>query len=90
MIVEGLMTAGLWILDAILDVLDVLPSFPEGPATAIASYLDLVFDNVTILPFFFPVSFAAPILAIVFLMANWKRIYHFILWVWHKVPISSD
>lgn len=90
MIVEALMNAGLWILNALLNVLDVLPSFPDSAILAIADYLDLVMDNTAILPFFFPVDFALPIVGIVFLMANWKRVYHFVLWVWHKVPLSSD
>lgn len=90
MITQSLMTAGKWILSAILNVLDILPNFPEGVITALDDYLDLVFSNLSILPFFFPVSFGLSILSIVFVMSNWKRIYHFILWVWHKVPLSSD
>lgn len=90
MIVQALMTAGKWILSAILNVLDILPNFPDGVITALNDFFDLVFSNLAILPFFFPVSFGLSILSIVFVMANWKRIYHFILWVWHKVPLSSD
>lgn len=90
MIVEGLMQAGVWILNAILNALDILPTMPADVVTAINAYLQLVFDNVVILPFFFPVSFAAGMLPVVLILANWKRLYHFIMWVWHKVPISSD
>lgn len=90
MVFEALMNAGLWILNAILDVLDVLPNFPDSVVSALNDFFDLLFANLSLLWFFFPVSFGLHILGIVFLMANWKRIYHFILWVWHKVPISSD
>lgn len=86
MIVEALINFGLKIVDAFLTLLDVLPNMPESVVTAIGNYLDLVFDNMDILPFFFPVSFAMPILAIVIVMANWKRIYHFVKWVYDFIP----
>lgn len=90
MILEGLMTAGLWILNSFLDVLDILPTFPVAVISALSDFLDLIFDNACLVPFFFPVPFALVILAIVFPMANWKRIYHFIMWIWWKIPWSSS
>lgn len=90
MIIEALMTAGLWIVNAILDVLDVLPNMPESVISALDQFLALVFDNAGLVDFFFPISFALPILSTVFVLSNWKRLYHFILWLWHKIPISSD
>lgn len=90
MIVEGLMTAGRWILNAFLNVLDLLPNFPDEALIAMDDFLNLVFSHLGLLWFFFPVRFALSILGVVFVMANWKRLYHIILWVWHKVPLSSD
>lgn len=86
MIIEALLNFGLNIIDALLDLLDVLPNMPESVVTAIGNYLDLVFDNMDILPFFFPVSFALPLLGIVIVLANWKRLYHFIKWAYDLLP----
>lgn len=90
MIFEALMDAGLWILDAFMDVLDVLPAMPDSVISALSQFLSLLFDNACLVSFFFPVSFAVPILIIVFTLSNWKRIYHFLMWIWRKIPISSE
>lgn len=84
------MDVGLVIVNALLAVLDILPAMPDIVLSAVDDFMDLVIDNAYLTSFFFPVSFALPILTIVAFMANWKRIYFFLMWVWRKIPISSD
>lgn len=91
MIIEGLMNMGLWVFEALLDILDVLPNLPGTVISSVDSFFNLVLSNLDLLYFVFPcVDYALSLLGIVFILSNWRRLYHMIMWVWHKVPISSD
>lgn len=90
MIIEALMDVGVFIVRAILEVLDVLPRMPNSIVVAVDDFVLLILRNARLVDFFFPISFGVSILTIVVVLANWKRVYHFILWIWHKVPISSE
>jgi hypothetical protein len=89
MILEKMFDVGIWIIEAIMNLMDVLPAFPESLVTALNSFFDLIFNNLTILGFFFPISFAKVIIPMMVVVINFEHIYTFIMWVLKKIPMIN-
>ena len=63
-----------------------VPSFPEALINSVNGFLDLIFDNLTILGFFIrpeTLKFSVPLL--IFLL-NFELLYKLIMWIMRKVP----
>lgn len=87
------------ILEAILNLIKVLltfcfswinlPAVPETVTLGINQFLDLVFNNVTLLGFFVrPLTFqiAIPLLLIIM---NFEKLYRLTMWILRKIPMLS-
>lgn len=87
------------ILEAILSLIKILLSFcfswinlPQAPVeitSGITSFLDLIFNNLTLLGFFIrPITFqiAVPLLLVIM---NFERLYHLTMWILRKIPMLS-
>lgn len=86
MLVEALFTAVTWLIDAILNLLDVLPDFPEELVTSVEEFFSLIFDNLSILGFFVPLSTIKILIPLVILIINFEDVYAFIMWLLRKIP----
>lgn len=86
MLVEALFTAVTWLIDAILNLLDVLPDFPEELVTSVDEFFALIFDNLSILGFFVPLSTIKILIPLVILVINFEDVYAFIMWLLRKIP----
>lgn len=86
MLCEGLFNVVVWLLNAILNVLDVLPSIPESLASSIDVFFALIFDNLALLGFFLPIPTAKLILPLMILIINFEKVYTFVLWILRKIP----
>lgn len=86
MLVEGLGNLGLMVLNAILDLLDVLPDMPQPIITAVNAFVDLIFQGISLLNFFIPISYLGAFVLIAIAIDNFEKIYSFVLWVLRKVP----
>lgn len=87
MLVEKLIEWGLALLNGILNILDVLPDMPSTVVSALDSFFDLIFGNLTVLNFFLPVSYVATFVLIAVLVNNFERIYAAVMWVLRKIPV---
>lgn len=87
------------ILEVILNLVKVLltfcfswinlPAIPETITSGINQFLDLIFNNLTLLGFFIrPLTFqiAVPLLLVII---NFERLYHLTMWILHKIPMLS-
>ena len=86
MLVEALFTAVTWLIDAILNLLDVLPDFPEELVTSVEEFFALIFDNLSILGFFVPLTTIKILIPLVILVINFEDVYAFIMWLLRKIP----
>ena len=84
--VEALFTAVTWLIDAILNILDVLPDFPAELVTSVEEFFSLIFDNLSILGFFIPLPTIKILIPLVLLVINFEDIYAFIMWLLRKIP----
>lgn len=86
MLVEALFTAVTWLIDAILNVLDVLPEFPEELVASVEEFFSLIFDNLAVLGFFLPLPTVKILIPLVLLVINFEDVYAFIMWLLRKIP----
>lgn len=90
MITEALMNAGLFLLDTLLNFLDLLPDMPQELVTVLDEFFELIFSNGwTIACFVVPMDYALVLLPLVILVVNFERVYHLIMWVLRKIPIAG-
>ena len=88
MITEALMNAGLFLMNAILNFLDLLPDMPSEVISVLDEFFDLIFTNGWSLAcFLIPMDFALILLPLVILVVNFERVYHLIMWVLRKIPM---
>lgn len=90
MITETLMNAGLFLLDTLLNFLDLLPDMPQELVTVLDEFFELIFSNGwAIACFVVPMDYALVLLPLVILVVNFERVYHLIMWVLRKIPIAG-
>ena len=87
MLIETLINWGLQLLNAILNVLDILPDMPASVVSALDSFFDLIFDNLSLLNFFLPVTYVASFVLVAVLVENFEHIYSAVMWVLRKIPM---
>lgn len=86
MITETLFKVGIWLLNAVFNLLDVLPNMPVSLANSIDGFFSLIFDNLALLGFFFPIPTLKLILPLFLLIVNFEKVYTFVMWILRKIP----
>lgn len=89
MVTEALLNLVNKILNGILNILDVLPDFPETLTNSLNQFFDLIFDNLGILSFFIRIDTVKIMVPIVIVVMNFERIYRFIMWIVRKIPVAG-
>lgn len=87
MLIEALGNLGIKVLNAVLNVLDVLPDMPVEVVNALNSFFKLVFDNCSLIGFFVPLGLVKVLLPLVLLVVNFEHVYAGVMWVLRKIPI---
>lgn len=90
MIIEGLFNLVYLLLNGILDLLDILPEFPETLVSSIDSFFNLIFGNLSLLGFFVRIETLHIIIPLFILVYNFEHIYKFIMWIVRKIPVSIN
>jgi len=67
-----------------------LPNFDVSLLESLTDYINLIFDNVGLLGFFIHIDTIKILTPLVILVINFEHIYHFALWLVHKIPLSID
>lgn len=63
-----------------------IPAFPEDLKKNIKVFLDLLFDNLTLLGFFIRPATLKIIIPLIIFLVNFKWIYHLVMWIIKKIP----
>ena len=84
------------ILEALLNLIKVLlnvvfgwiniPQFPETLTSSIDSFLDIIFNNISLLGFFIrpiTLTIAIPLLIVII---NFEQVYKLTMWIIKKIP----
>ena len=86
MLVESLFNGVTSLIDGILNLLDVLPEFPEDLVTSMDSFFSLIFDNLSLLGFFVRLDTVKILIPLVIVVMNFEDIYAFVMWILRKIP----
>ncbi len=85
MIIESLLNLIFGLLKVCFSWLSI-PAFPESLTNSIDTFLNLIFDNISLLGFFvrpLTISIVVPVLII---LINFEDVYKFVMWILRKIP----
>lgn len=84
------------ILEAILNLVSSLlqicfgwiniPSFPSDLTVSINSFLDLIFNNLSLLGFFIRPTTITLVVPTLIILLNFEYVYKFTMWILRKIP----
>ena len=88
MIIEGLLNLLFGLINFCFSWLN-LPAFPPELAESIDNFLDLIFNNLSLLGFFIRPTTLQIIIPALIIVINFDRIYKFVMWILRKIPILN-
>lgn len=89
MILEALMNLVYVILDGIMNLLDLLPDFPQTLVNSVDSFFDLLFSNMSLLGFFVRIETIKILIPLWIVVHNFEHLYTFIMWIVRKIPVIN-
>lgn len=90
MILAAILTLIKVLIFFVFNLLPDLPNLPTEAQNVVSQYISLITNNLTFISFFIDVGFAKIILNVVVLLFGFSEAYKFIMWIYHKLPISSE
>ena len=66
-----------------------LPAFPEELSNTINNFLDIIFDNVSLLGFFIRPATLNILIPALIIIINFEKLYKFIMWILRKIPFLN-
>lgn len=66
-----------------------IPAFPSELSNSIDGFLDLIFDNLSLLGFFIRPTTLKIVVPILLIVINFELIYKLIMWIVRKLPFIS-
>ena len=90
MILEAIMNLIKILLDFVFALLPDIPSFDISLLSSLTRYIDMIFNNLGLLGFFIHIDTVKTLTPLIIIAINFEHIYHFAIWVLHKLPFSVD
>lgn len=88
MILEAILNLVRLLLQFIFALLPDIPDIEISLLEDLTSYIDLIFDNLELLPFFIDINTIQVLVPLVLIVINFEHIYHFAIWVLKKLPLG--
>ena len=88
MIIETLLNLLVTLIKFVFSWLN-LPDFPEEFTSIVNDFLDLIFDNVSLLGFFIRPTTLQILIPALIVVLNFDKIYHFVMWIIRKIPFLN-
>lgn len=66
-----------------------LPAFPTEFTDIINDFLDLIFNNVSLLGFFIRPATLQILVPALIVVLNFEKIYNFVMWILRKIPFLN-
>ena len=66
-----------------------LPAVPEAITSSISQFLDLIFNNITLLGFFIRPATIRLVVPVLLVVINFELIYKLVMWIVRKLPFIS-
>lgn len=88
MILETIFNAVLNLLRTIFAILPDIPQFPETIMNSLNTVFDTIFNNLDLLGLFVRIDTIKTLVPLLIIVINFEHIYHFAMWVIHKLPLN--
>ena len=89
MIIELLLTLISAVIKIVFAIIN-LPPFPQDLQNSISTYMDSIFDNIGFLGFFVRPTTLSIVATTAIVVISFHRLYKVTVWIWNKLPISSN
>lgn len=66
-----------------------IPSLPESITNGLNSFLDIIFNNITLLGFFIRPITITIVIPVLIILLNFDEIYKFTMWILKKIPMLN-
>lgn len=90
MIIELIINIFTGVLKTLLSVLPNIPQLPNSIGTSLNNVFTTIFNNVGLLGLFIRISTIKILVPLIIVVVNFEHIYHFIMWIIKKLPLSID
>lgn len=90
MILQTIFDAIKNLLLVIFGLLPNVPQFPETMMNSIETVFDTIFNNLDLLGLFVRIETIKVLVPLLIVAINFEHIYHFIMWIVKKIPLSID
>ena len=90
MIIAAILTLIKVLIFFVFNLLPNLPNLPIEAQNVVSQYISLITSNLTFISFFIDVSYAKILLNTIVILFGFRYSYKFIMWVYHKLPFSSE
>lgn len=90
MIFEAILSLIKVLIKFVFNLLPNLPNVPTAVSNVISEYINLICSNCTFISFFLDVSYVKVIIVLLIALFGFRQAYRFIMWIYHKLPISSQ
>ena len=87
MIILWLIQAGSFMINALLNLLDILPDMPSQVVSVLNRLLDLFQNSINLFACFIDFNMVKILLPLVILVVNFEGVYKIIMWILRKIPI---
>lgn len=85
MILEALLNIIKTLLETVFAFIN-LPAFPEELTSSVETFLNLIFENLSLLGFFIrPLTLTVSI-PILIILLNFEQVYKLVMWIVRKIP----
>jgi hypothetical protein len=89
-IVSLLLIAVMDIIQSVIGLLPDLPAMPTAVTSPITGFFGIISAPVAVLHFLYGDALFVAIVGLLLVLWNFEWLYHTAIWVWHKLPISSN
>lgn len=90
MIIEALVNLVTSLLKIVFNLLPNVPQLPDNLLSSLDRVMTTIFDNLDLLGIFIRIDTIKILVPLVVIAYNFEHIYHFVIWLVKKIPLSID
>ena len=90
MIVKAIFDARLGLFKVVFNLLPDVPSFPQTLLESLDTVFDTIFGHLDLLGLFVRIDTIKTLVPLLIIVINFEHIYHFVMWIIKKIPLSID
>lgn len=88
MILETIFNLVLTLLKTVFAILPNVPQFPATIMNSLNTVFDTIFNNLDLLGLFVRIETIKTLVPLLIIAINFEHIYHFAMWIIHKLPLN--